>query len=300
MSLGAEATLKIPLRERIKTGRADTLYGNVIIEFERDLAKTGDHAVDQLREYVSADWKPNQSYSYTLIATDCLEWRIYAVDFEAMSVCLVDADCTAEDLTLKETDRFTLGERTLDAFYYFLDRYLFQTEVRKPTLDAIKRDFGETSSVFLTSFRLLAQHFRAVRQDPHVQTAFEQWQRFLSIAYGSFEAREDVFLVHTYLSLFAKVLAYEVLTGDTFINEDEQRRIVDGSEFEKRNVRNFATDDFYNWIADARHRDALKPVFRTITQAIGRYDFSSVDEDILKGVYQELIDLETRHALGEY
>ena len=30
------------------------------------------------------------------------------------------------------------------------------------------------------------------------------------------------------------------------------------------------------------------------------FDFSDVDEDILKGVYQELIDLDTRKRLGEY
>ena len=28
--------------------------------------------------------------------------------------------------------------------------------------------------------------------------------------------------------------------------------------------------------------------------------FTNPDEDVLKGVYQELIDLDTRHALGEY
>jgi len=37
-----------------------------------------------------------------------------------------------------------------------------------------------------------------------------------------------------------------------------------------------------------------------LAQEIATFDFSSVDEDILKGVYQELIDLDTRHALGEY
>ena len=30
------------------------------------------------------------------------------------------------------------------------------------------------------------------------------------------------------------------------------------------------------------------------------FDFDNVDEDVLKGVYQELIDIDTRHSLGEY
>jgi len=37
-----------------------------------------------------------------------------------------------------------------------------------------------------------------------------------------------------------------------------------------------------------------------IAQEISTFDFHDIDEDILKGVYQELIDLDTRHALGEY
>jgi hypothetical protein len=41
-------------------------------------------------------------------------------------------------------------------------------------------------------------------------------------------------------------------------------------------------------------------MFRELNRQIREYDFSEVREDILKGVYQELIDLDTRHALGEY
>ena len=41
-------------------------------------------------------------------------------------------------------------------------------------------------------------------------------------------------------------------------------------------------------------------MFREISRHIDAYDFSEVREYILKGVYQELIDLERRHALGGY
>jgi hypothetical protein len=53
-------------------------------------------------------------------------------------------------------------------------------------------------------------------------------------------------------------------------------------------------------VADESNFKALKPAFRRIAQQIARYDLNQVNEDILKGIYQELIDLETRHALGEY
>ena len=44
----------------------------------------------------------------------------------------------------------------------------------------------------------------------------------------------------------------------------------------------------------------LKQVFRKIAQTLGEFDYNNVDQDVLKGVYQELIDLDTRHTLGEY
>ena len=41
-------------------------------------------------------------------------------------------------------------------------------------------------------------------------------------------------------------------------------------------------------------------MFRKITGEFDNFDFSKIDEDILKGVYQDLIDRDTRHSLGEY
>ena len=40
---------------------------------------------------------------------------------------------------------------------------------------------------------------------PEIQTAYREWTRFMSVAYGSFYALGEVFLVHTYLSVFANV-----------------------------------------------------------------------------------------------
>ncbi|MBK7818302.1 MAG: SAM-dependent DNA methyltransferase [Sphingobacteriaceae bacterium] len=57
---------------------------------------------------------------------------------------------------------------------------------------------------------------------------------------------------------------------------------------------------FFYWIKNERNFTNLKKVFRVIAQEISTFDFHDVEEDILKGVYQELIDLDTRHTLGEY
>jgi SAM-dependent methyltransferase len=133
-----------------------------------------------------------------------------------------------------------------------------------------------------------------------VQVSYEQWSKFLSIAYGSFDARDNVFLIHTYLSVFSKMLAYSVVSNDDYIDDSELKGILDGTIFHRYNIRNFVDNDFFHWVNTERSFNNLKKVFRLIAQEISNFEFDNVNEDILKGVYQELIDIDTRHSLGEY
>jgi len=294
---GAEKSLKIPLKDRMKSGRADTQYRKVIIEFESDLNKTGKHAKDQLIEYIAGFWnQETEDAQIKLVASDLVTWKIYAPIYDHEVGSPFDID----EIELKEVDTFKLDGSPSDDFFYFLDRHLFKTHPLRPTLERIKQDFGESSDTFIKAIQGLTDYFQQAKGDNSIQVSFTQWEKFLSIAYGSFESAEEIFIVHTYLSLLAKFLAYEVLTQDDWIDGDELEGIVKGSIFERENVQNFIDKDFYNWVARKPHLDKLKHVFRLITQKLGDYDFSEVDEDILKGVYQELIDLETRHSLGEY
>jgi len=210
------------------------------------------------------------------------------------------APFSVEDIQLKEIHNFKVAKDNASDFYYFLDRYLFKTEPKTATLQDIKQDFGESSNTFITCLGQHSEHFETVKESGSVKIAYDQWKRFLSIAYTSFEGSEEVFLVHAYLSIFSKILAYQVLTEDDFVDEEELRGIIKGTIFESNNVRNFIDKDFYNWVAEESHFNVLKRLFRTITQKIGEYDFTEVEEDVLKGIYQELIDIDTRRALGEY
>lgn len=294
LALGSETwVVNIQLKDRSKTGRADTIAGQTIIEFENDLRKT----VDQLREYVYGQWQAGECGPFTLLTTDCLTWRVYAPHY----LQLAEGVESAHDLDLALTDEIAVGDDNADDFYYFLDRYLFATQPIRPTLEGLKRDFGETSGVFLHALDALRAHLDIALQDGTVQVAYDQWRRMLSIAYGdTFQGGENDFLVHTYLSVLAKVLAYEVLTRDDFIDDKELSGLLTGKIFDDLNVHNFVEQDFFAWVAEPEHLDALRPAFRAITQQVGRYDFKNVSENILKGVYQKLIDLDTHHALGEY
>jgi methylase of polypeptide subunit release factors len=299
MNLGAEKTIfNIPLKNRLKTGRADTQYNNVIIEWEKNLAKTGEHAKEQLVEYLAGNWKSDKFYHFILIATDGRQWRIYAPNYES----IIDQKTTVGQIELVQTDTFTLIENNFAEFPFFIDRYLFKTQPQQPTLNNIQRDFGESSAVFLNAMLVMQAYIPSLANQSELQTAYQQWKKFLQIAYGKFDgSREEMFFVHTYLSVFAKILAYTVISENkTYLQEKQLRDILTGDIFNQLNVERFVENDFYYWVTLDEHFYALKPIFRDITRQLSEYDFLNVQEDILKGVYQELIDLETRHALGEY
>ncbi len=300
ISSGAEASIvNISRQDKMHRGSADTLYNNIIIEFENDLKKTLVHAKEQLAGYLLGQFNSGEGYNFTLIASDFVTWKVYAPDVS----CLDKLETIKEhELILNEVESasFTLTEHNTEDFYYWIDRFLFKEEKQKASLKRIEEAFGYQSYVFIQCFREMKKNFRAVRDCGEVQVSFEQWNRFLSVAYSSFEATEDNFLIHTYLSVFAKMLAYKVVSNDDYIDDTEMREIIDGSIFQRYNISNFVENDFYFWIQNEQSFPTLKQVFRLIAQELSAFDFQTVDEDILKGVYQELIDLDTRHALGEY
>jgi SAM-dependent methyltransferase len=271
----------------------------VIIEFENDLSKTGKEAEYQLQEYIAGKWNSGEEYSFTLIATDCIHWKIYSIDVNELIGKNV---ITVELFKLKEKDNFILQEENLHIFPYFLDQYLFKTSLKKATLLSIRDGFGEYTDVFIEVMRKMHFHFPDLSLFPDIQVAYQNWAKFLSIAYGSFNATPQIFFIHTYLSIFSKIIAYSIVKKNEYdwYNENVLIQILNGKIFEKYNLINFVEDDFFIWVCEKQNFNKLVPLFRKIINKIAEYDFTKVEEDVLKGVYQELIDIDTRHALGEY
>lgn len=300
ISAGAEyAIINIPRKEKMHRGSADTLYNRIIIEFENDLKLSLKHAKEQLAGYLLGQFNSGEGYNYTLIASDFINWKVVVPDVSQLDK--LDA-LKEHELILNDvpTASFSLNENNAEDFYYWIDRFLFKEEKQKASLKRIEEAFGYRSITFIESFRQISKVFDEAKRYGEVQVSYEQWRKFLSIAYGSFTHTDNAFVIHTYLSVLAKVLAYEVLSNDDYIEDAEMKAILDGSIFHKYNIRNFVDNDFFHWVHSKRYFVQLKKVFRLIAQEISSFDFTQVDEDVLKGVYQDLIDLDTRHALGEY
>ena len=235
MAAGGEKTVfNIPRRGVPKTGFADIAYSNVIIEWEKDLSKTGRHAEDQLAEYLAGKWHSGERYDFVLIATDGRVWRSYAPDLDVLL-----GQETPNRLALRKVEDFEVKKDNEEQFFYFLDRLLFRSTKRKATLNEIQLDFGDTSRAFINTVQAMQRAMPAPNTGSPVQVAFEQWQRFLELAYGRFDDRRAVYLVHTYLSVFSKLLAYVVLRPAARPSDDELRGILTGEAFNALNVANF-------------------------------------------------------------
>lgn len=246
---------------------------------------------------MEGNWRSGQEYRFVLLTTDGIRWRRYAPDWSEVEFGKLTF---GRNFKLKETRRFDLSADTLEEFPFFLDEILFTSQPKQATLENIQNDFGDTSSVFINSMAHLHQCADDIKTQSELQVAFDQWRRFLSVAYGKFDDSPTMFLVHTYLSVFAKCIAFAVLTKKPINDEATIIGILNGSIFEKLNIDRFVEDDFFHWVAAENYFKTLRPMFREMNWQLHQYDFTEVREDILKGVYQELIDLETRHALGEY
>ncbi|SFF44756.1 N-6 DNA methylase [Thermoflexibacter ruber] len=300
MTGGAETTiLNIPRKDKIRRGSADTLYNKIIIEFENDLKPNLKHAKEQLAGYLLGQFNSGEGYNFTLIASDFITWKVFAPDISQLNLL---ETLQEHELILNEVESasFTLDETNAEDFYFWIDQFLFKEEKQKATLRRMVEAFGQKSHVFIDCFRELSKQYNEIKKYGEIQVSVEQWRKFLSIAYGSFDASDDNFLIHTYLSVFAKLIAYSSISSKEFIEEAELAEIMSGKIFEKNNIDRFIENDFFHWVGNPQNFPMLTKVFRVIAQKIATYDFNDIDEDILKGVYQELIDLDTRHVLGEY
>ena len=193
ITLGAEKTIvNIPRKDRLHKGSADTLYNKIIIEYENDLRTSLTHAKEQLAGYLLGEFSRGEGYNFTLIASDFINWKVFAPNVDQLDNL---KNLNEDELKLDEvvSASFSLNEHNADDFYFWIDRFLFKEEKQKATLKRIEEAFGYQSNIFIESFRELSAWFNEAKKYGEVQVSFEQWKKFLSIAYGKFDANEKIF-----------------------------------------------------------------------------------------------------------
>jgi len=283
-------------------GRIDALLGNVIIEFERDLKFTQREAEEQLQKYVTILW--NKEYhderrrvNYLLVATDGKEFIIYRPEPKTE-----EFPVSIDDVSLADLDGFNIKEKSPEEVRIWLDMVFLSQEPKMPTTENFSGYFGIESYLFKDMkerVRKLINEFQHKNLETF-NTIFSEWSKYLSIAYGS--AIEDIefFVKHTYLSLLAKLMIYSYLfKGFVPLEEEKIMSILLGKEFEKFGINNFFEEDFFSWVIKEPVRNNGLEIARELLRHLSNFDLSELNEDVLKGLYEELLDVKERHDLGE-
>ncbi len=307
-----EKLIRIDQPTGVKRGRADSCYGNAIIEFEKSLSATLAEAERQLREYVAGIWQKDETHrSILAIASDGIEWRLYRPVLAAGEVP------TPETISLELIRPFKLTGESFSAFWHWLTSFLFRPQQIEPTAERFQWDFG-TSLLYGESMATLKKAWAKVNGEPECMLAFETWQKYLTVTYGhltetataekdsetghEISELESLFLRHTYLASIARLLIWAALSKGKASGSLRQvaKDVFSGRYFQSKRLANLVDDDFFHWLRNAEAEEILAPTWERILSHLTEYELSRVHEDVLKGVYQQLIDPKDRHDLGEY
>ena len=300
---GIEKYVRVPEKDRILRGRADQLSGNLIIEFERDLSGKPKlaEAETQLRQYAAGAWAaepPNARTKFVCIAADGRRFRAYVP-------ILADSAARSplpEQVQLKLIENLDAAKCGWQEFYYFLDRHLLRREILHPTTSSIVKDFGPESHAFLVAEQAILARWEALREQPDFAVLYDAWNRYLRIVYGSPQGDHELFARHTYLASLAKLMVWSRLgPEDRQATEADILSVLEGSWFrDQLSIENFLEEDFFSWLARKEARATALEISQMLLALLRNYNLREISEDVLKSLYEGLVDPTTRHDLGEY
>ena len=296
---GVEKYVKSKKKDIVLKGRVDNLYGNLVIEFEKDLSKTLAEAKEQLQRYIACLWSEEEEreVNYLCMAADGINFQIFSPRTEK----LLTEPLLPEDIMLEKVDELRLPAPEPYQAYFWLDRYFFRETILPPRTEEFERDFGMRSPAFLFSFRLLKGVLKQVEDKSDFQVIYENWERYLRVTYGSIIGSKDLFLRHSYLATLAKLIAWARITEQSLIpSSQEISSILNGEFFRGQRIANFLEEDFFSWIAREDTEAIGLDISKKLLSLLLRYNLKQLSEDVLKALYQELVDPEARHDLGEY
>lgn len=230
----------------IVRGRIDSTLGNVIFEFEKDLSKTHMEALEQLRQYTAALWNAQKNrITYTCIATDGLSFYPYRPHTDMPE----NEKVREEDIVLEPREPINLGQTDPVDTYFWFDRYLLATPILEPSVKLVADSFGSRSAVFLDMLDGLRSIWKEASNRPYAKVLRDQWNKYLTIVYGSPVGDEELFLKHTYLATLAKLIVYGYFSeGVLPTSEEEIVRVLNGDAFKNWQIHNFLEEDFFAWI----------------------------------------------------
>jgi SAM-dependent methyltransferase len=285
-SFGIEVN-EIDLEHKVKAASArgliDAFYRFVIFEVKTDLEREREDALGELKKYFEAQDNP---MDYVAAVTDGLQFEIYDYDPQSRSA--------------KPVRAFTLGSDAPLVAYSEFDELLAAGRKLPPLSGEIVLRFGQKSLTFTRSANALTAAFHAVRDRPSVQTKFREWNALLAKVYGSSLGDITLFIKHTYLTMVSRAIVTVARFPKAQRGVALYRGLIDGEFFRTHNILNLAEPDFFSWPLGTEAEPAIVGFLASVFRRLDEFDWGRLDEDLLKMLYQELVDPEDRSGLGEF
>lgn len=307
--------------------RVDTLYGHLIIEYEKpktfETESGFEKAVEQVKQYIMDHAEVEARFP-----------RYFGVVLDGYKIGFVryrEAKKGFESKGPFDVNRNTVA-KLIEAIIGLRRKALSAEE--------LLRDFGSESSAAKESIKTL--YSKLLDAAPRTQMLFDDWRRVFSQVcaynpekikgleevYGFEEGKADperlLFTLHTYYALIMKLLAAEVASlyvaprlwsylktlEDAYYRGHEKLRgelkdLEEGGIFARLGVANFLEADYFAWYLDEWDEDVAKCVMGIVNK-LSNYDPSAAElepervKDLFKRLYQNLVTKKIRHDLGEY
>lgn len=264
--------------------RIDVEVGHLVIEVKRDLrqGKVLPDAEVQLAGYL-AQREKELGGRFAGVLTDGTTWLLYRLMGAAVE--------RVAELRLSETapdsDRLVVWLESIAAT---------RTQVR-PTMTTIEELLGAESPAHRFDHAVLQDMLVAATDNREVQLKRELWAKLLKTAYGeAFSDDAKLFVNHTLLVITAEAIAHSIIGYDVTLDVTAEE-LVSGSQFSSRQVHGVVEQDFFDWPVDL---PGGREFVADVARRVARFDWSAVEHDVLKVLYESVIEQRDRQDLGEY
>jgi len=260
------------------SGRIDVAWGATVIELKSDLRREERDVIARMPDYL-ADASRGSAPGRTTVglATDGATLLAYTLDREVLA----------------PIGRYEVDVEHPERLLSWLEPLLSPVPEVMPTPIAVALAFGRYSLAFGRAHAELRRLWSEVGDHPEVRLKRDLWNGLLRQVYGDDVGSDALFLQHTYLTILVKAIAARVLD----LEIDDPAEMLSGRLLANEGIVGAVEADFFDWPLIARGGDDL---VRSLAGETVRFRLRDVEVDVLKSLYESLIDPDERHDLGEY
>jgi len=265
--------------------RIDVAVGHLIIETKKNLriGNVRHDAEQQLHGYVKT-LTEQHAQRYAAVLTDGRLWCLYSLG-ETQLDLVYELDLTP-------------SEDAADRLISWLDAVLATRTAVTPTAAEIVERLGAGSPSHELLYSSLSQLYHSVAARDDVKRKRTLWAKLLRTAFGdAFSDDEALFVNHTMLVLTAEAIAHALLGFDLRDPGISVQDVARGALFADAQVYGVVEADFFDWVLDV---DGGTGFVRDLVHRVAQFDWSRVEHDVLKVLYESVIDTSVREDLGEY